>query len=212
MEHCGLFRRGGRVPVIVFLRFLLAPLTFLHPKLRLWTLEHASSLTMNWHYKRKVNDFDRWAITTVELLCCLRAWAMLIVVFLDFAPWYRLPLLYLFGVATLGLNQMRLLGDHHLESHGHPLDMASHIQDSCNYTGRDFFSWLFFPFSIRYHALHHLFSTLPYHNLAAAHQYLVEHLPESSPYRSLDEGSWWSVAKGVFQSRPARTAELAKAA
>ncbi len=40
-------------PALVFLRFLLAPLTFLHPKLRQFVLTRASSLTMNWRYERK---------------------------------------------------------------------------------------------------------------------------------------------------------------
>ena len=43
------------------------------------------------------------------------------------------------------------------------------------------------PVGLRYHALHHLFPTLPYHNLKAAHEYLLVHLPPESPYRSLDE-------------------------
>jgi fatty acid desaturase len=194
-------------PVIVFLRFLLAPLTFAHPKLRAWVLERASSLTMNWHYRRKLNRFDRWAITGLEALCCLRAWTMLLVVFTGAAPPYRLALLYVLGVSTLALNQLRLMGDHHLESEGHPLDMATHVQDSCNYTSRDFLTWLLFPFSIRYHALHHLFPTLPYHNLAAAHAYLLSRLPANSPYRALDEGSWWNVARGVLDNRRNHGAE-----
>ena len=55
-------------PIIVFLRFFLSPLTFLHPKLREWTLTRASSLTMNWRYERKLTGFDRWAMTSIELL------------------------------------------------------------------------------------------------------------------------------------------------
>jgi fatty acid desaturase len=54
---------------------------------------------------------------------------------------------------------------------------------------------LFFPFSIRFHALHHLFPSMPYHNLKKAHEYLVKTLPENSPYRGLDQPGWWSVAK-----------------
>src|SRR5947209_722323 len=41
-------------PLIVFFRFLLAPLTFVHPRVRQWFLKHASSLTMNPRYVRKV--------------------------------------------------------------------------------------------------------------------------------------------------------------
>jgi hypothetical protein len=51
-------------PLMVFFRFLLAPLTFVHPRVREWTLRHASSLTMNYRYERRLNRLDRWAVTT----------------------------------------------------------------------------------------------------------------------------------------------------
>src|SRR6201999_1943700 len=60
-------------PVLFFLRFLLSPLTFLRPQWRTAALRHASSLTMNWHYERETNEFDRTMITWVELLCFVRA-------------------------------------------------------------------------------------------------------------------------------------------
>jgi len=186
-------------PLIVFLRFLLAPLTFIHPRVREWFLRRGSALTMNYRYERKVSSFDRWAITTVELLCCLRAAGMLIAVAVGVSDWTRLPLLYFLGLGVLVLNQMRLLADHHFEGDGQPCGMDHHIRDSCNFTGRDFLTWLLFPFSIRYHALHHLFPSLPYHNLKAAHGYLVANLPPDSPYHSLDEHSWWSVARRTLR-------------
>jgi len=189
-------------PLIVFLRFFLAPLTFVHPQVRRWVLKHASSLTMNYCYERKLNRFDRWAVTTIELLCWLRATAMLAAVAVGVTHWTRLPLFYSLALGVLTLNQLRLLADHHFETDGQPFELDDHIRDSCNYTGRDFLTWLLFPFAIRYHALHHLFPTLPYHNLKAAHAYLVEHLPADSPYRSLDQSSWWPVAKKTLFTRP----------
>ena len=192
-------------PLIVFLRFLLAPLTFLHPRLRQWTLVHASSLTMNYRYERKLNRFDRWAVTAIELLCSLRAAAMLIAVGVGLTHWTRLPMFYSIALGVLTLNQLRLLADHHFEADGQAMPLDDHIRDSCNYTGRDFLTWLLFPFAIRYHALHHIFPMLPYHNLKAAHAYLVEHLPADSPYRSLDQKSWWSVARETLFPSP-RTA------
>jgi fatty acid desaturase len=192
---------GGKValfPLAVFLRFLLAPLSFLHPRLREFVLRRGSSLTMNWRYERKLNPFDRWAITSVELLCWIRATMIPLGIVLGMSSWTRLPLLYLLAVTTLALNQMRLLADHQLHSGGEQLDMDDHLRDSCNYPHRDFLTWLFFPFAIRYHALHHLFPTLPYHNLSAAHRYLSGQLPAGSVYHSLEQPSWWSVAKKVF--------------
>lgn len=182
-------------PIMVFLRFLLVPLTYLNPRLRSFVLERASSLTMNFHYRRKLNSADRRAITVMEWLCFVRAAAIPVTVFIGIAPPSRLPLLYLLGLATLVLNQMRQLADHHFEGDGSPSDVEAHVADSCNFTGNDLLTRLFFPFSIRYHALHHLFPSLPYHNLRRAHDYLVRVLPTNSRYRELDEQNWWSVAR-----------------
>jgi fatty acid desaturase len=182
-------------PIMVFLRFLLAPLSYLHPKLREFVLERASSLTLNFQYRRKLNDADRRSIMIMEWLCFFRALAIPATVLIGVAPISRIPLIYLLGLATFALNQLRQLADHHFEGDGSRVDVESHIMDSCNFTGNDLLTRLFFPFSIRYHALHHLFPSLPYHNLKSAHRYLVEVLPSNSPYRELDERNWWGVAK-----------------
>jgi fatty acid desaturase len=182
-------------PLLVFLRFLLAPLTLLHPAVREWTLRHASSLTFNRRYERTLTDTDRRAIMAVESLCFIRALTIPLLIALGLTPFSRIPLLYALALATVFLNQMRLLADHHLHSDGGRLDIAAHIMDSCNYTQNDPLTLLFFPFSIRYHALHHLFPSLPYHNLKRAHDHLVASLPTDSPYRTLDRPGWWSVAR-----------------
>lgn len=188
-------------PLMVFFRFLLAPLTFVHPAVREWTLVHASSLTMNFRYERRLSPFDRWAVTGIELLCCLRAAAMLLAVVYGLTHWTRLPLFYAVALGALVLNQLRLLADHHFEAGGKPLSLEAHLHDSCNFTGRDWLTWLLFPFAIRYHALHHLFPSLPYHNLKAAHEHLIAHLPVDSPYRGFDQTSWWPVAKKTLFGR-----------
>ena len=93
------------------------------------------------------------------------------------------------------------------ENAGKNLSMADHIMDSCNYVGKDPLTWLLFPFAIQYHALHHMFPALPYHNLAFAHSYLMRKLPDDSPYRDLTQPGWWSVARNMLrQDQP--TVEL----
>jgi fatty acid desaturase len=182
-------------PFGVFLRFLLSPLTFVHPRLREWVLRRASSLTMNFRYERKLSAFDRISITSIELSCWLRATWMLAAVFLGVTHWTRLPLFYSLALGVLILNQLRLAGDHHFASGGRALSYEGHIRDSCNYAGRDLMTWLLYPFAIRYHALHHLFPAMPYHNLEAAHKFLTHRLPADSPYHTLDQGNWWRVAR-----------------
>lgn len=182
-------------PVLVFLRFLLAPLTFLSPRLRQVVLERASSMTMNLQYKRKITPFDRFAIAAVEVPCFVRAAFIPLSIAIGLAPPHRIVLLYILALTTVVMNQMRQLADHHFAGDGSAVSLESHVLDSCNFTGRDPLTWLFFPFSIRYHALHHLFPSMPYHNLKAAHDHLVRQLPADSPYRGLDQPGWWSVAR-----------------
>ena len=182
-------------PGLVFLRFLLAPLTFLHPRLREFVLERASSLTLNTRYRRRLTPFDRRAILAVEALCFVRAAAIPAAILAGAAPPSRIPLLYLLALATFFMNQMRQLADHHFTGDGSPASVEDHILDSCNYTGTDPLTLLFFPFAIRYHALHHLFPSMPYHNLAAAHGHLARTLPADNPYLGLDQPGWWSVAR-----------------
>ncbi len=189
-------------PLLVFLRFLLAPLTFLHPRLRETVLERASSLTLNTRYRRKLTPFDRKAILGVEALCFLRAAAIPVTISLGFAPLSRIPLLYMLALATFFMNQMRQLADHHFDGDGTPATVEDHILDSCNFTGKDPLTLLFFPFAIRFHALHHLFPSLPYHNLETAHRHLAQTLPADSPYLGLDQAGWWGVAKRTVLGSP----------
>jgi fatty acid desaturase len=186
-------------PLLVFLRFLLAPLSFISRRTRDYVLRNLSSFTFNLKYKRSLSRIDRKTFAALELLCFVRALCIPAAAVMELAPWTRMFQLYLLGAAVVTLNQLRQLADHHFEGDGGQLNISDHIVDSCNYTGRDPLTWLFFPFAIQYHALHHLFPSLPYHNLASAHAYLMQALPADSPYRVLDQPSWWSVAKNMLR-------------
>ncbi len=186
-------------PLLVFLRFLLAPLSFITPAVREYVLRHWSAFTFNWHYERPLTRMNRKVFAALELMCWLRAACIPGAVLLGFTPWTRMFQLYLLGATVVTLNQLRQMADHHFEGDGGRLSMADHILDSCNYVGRDLWTWLFFPMAIRFHALHHLFPSLPYHNLASAHAYLMRTLPNDSPYRGLEQPGWWSVARKLLK-------------
>ncbi len=188
-------------PLFVFFRFILAPASFFHPRWREFTLRKLSSFTLNWNYDRNVKRIDRKAFATVELLCCARAWLIPMGILLGVTTWARIPQLYLLAIVILLFNQMRFFADHHFESHGEKMSMSDHIMDSCNYSKNSFLTWLFFPFTIRFHALHHLFPTIPYHNLSAAHEHLTRNLPADSKYHELDRPGWWHTAKQTLRGR-----------
>ena len=54
--------------------------------------------------------------------------------------------------------------------------------DSLNYPRRSWLTPLWAPVGLRFHAMHHLFPGIPYHNLAAAHDRVMGMLPPGSPY------------------------------
>ena len=57
------------------------------------------------------------------------------------------------------------------------------LTDSVNIVGQPIITELWFPIGLKYHALHHLFPSLPYHALGEAHRRLMAELPADSPYR-----------------------------
>ena len=139
-EHRGYTLYVLAFPVLVFLRFLLVPLTFIHPAVREWTLRKASALTLNRRYERKLTPADRRAILVAEIPCFLRAALIPVLVLAGLNPWTRIPLLYALAVATVLLNQLRQLADHHFEGDGsrvrhgvpHPRLLQLHEQRSAD--------------------------------------------------------------------------------
>jgi fatty acid desaturase len=60
---------------------------------------------------------------------------------------------------------------------------------------------------MRYHALHHLFPTLPYHNMAAAHRRLMKRLPAGSPYRATNRCGFLETAGDLLRKAIAHARE-----
>ena len=64
-------------------------------------------------------------------------------------------------------NTLRVLGAHEYESDGQPRDRFEQLQDSIDTPGGPW-TELWAPVGLRYHALHHYFPGIPYHNLGKA--------------------------------------------
>jgi fatty acid desaturase len=72
---------------------------------------------------------------------------------------------------------------------------------------------LWAPVGLRYHALHHYFPGIPYHNLGLAYRRLITSLPEAAGYREITSpGLPWSLrrlyATGKTAFRRKRNAEI----
>jgi fatty acid desaturase len=186
-------------PAYIALRLLLSPLSFVHPRLRSWVLEHASSYVINFRHRLTIpKTAPRRAWAALELACSLRVALMLAIVLVGVHPWTRLVQLYLLAVFTMLLNYNRNLVAHRYQNTGEQLSHAEQLADSVTITGHPLLTELFFPLGLRYHALHHLFPGIPYHNLGIAHRRLMAKLPADAAYRETVFPSYWAATSVLF--------------
>ena len=187
-------------PILVYMRYLVwTPISFLHPKLRAWTLANASSLVINFKYTNHKKPFQHTKEDTFwELFTWFRAVVMIALVLMGIMPWIRLPKILLLAMAVLTINHIRTLAAHRYRNDGHAISHLEQFQDSTNITG-GWWTELWCPLGLRYHALHHLFPGIPYHNLGIAHRRLLAAHPKGSIYHQSVYANFQSVTKELFQ-------------
>jgi fatty acid desaturase len=189
------------MPGYIALRLLVSPLSFVHPKVRAFVLARFSSYVMNYHHRLVVPaTAPRRAWAALELACCVRLAVMFGVVLVGLYPWTRLVQLYLLAVFSMLLNYNRNLVAHRYENTGGQMSHAEQLADSITITGGPLLTELFFPLGLRYHALHHLFPGLPYHNLGKAHRRLMAALPADAAYRATIFRSYWSALANLWSN------------
>ncbi|HVJ82868.1 MAG TPA: fatty acid desaturase [Planctomycetia bacterium] len=190
-------------PLVLLGRFLLlAPLSHALPALRRWLDARSSSYTFNPGFVRRASDAERRDLRRWEL-AILAFWAgVLGAAIAGWLPAKALAVWY--GVyATIALvNRFRALLAHRYELDGEPVDRMGQLRDSIDHPG-GFWTELWAPLGLRYHALHHLFPTLPYHHMAHAYRRLIEQLPAGGVYREAQSAGSLSSWRDLFRSRPA---------
>ncbi len=104
------------------------------------------------------------------------------------------------------VNTLRTLGAHEYESDGQPLDRMGQLLDSIDTPGA-FWTELWAPVGLRYHALHHYFPGIPYHNLRRAYRRIAGPLArrrglqtDEQPQPSAFASS--TLSEGVWMTRP----------
>ncbi len=186
------------LPVLAVLRFaVLVPPSLVSRRARRLLLERASSYGINLRYRREVGEqelygWSVWADAAGMTVVFGVATAAL----LGLLPGEFLLRIYAVAVLALGLNWVRTLFAHRYLRGGHPGGRLEQLADSVTIEGSRFGTELIFPVGLRYHSLHHLFPTLPYHSLGIAHRRLVAALPEDGVYRATvfaSVGAVWRV-------------------
>jgi fatty acid desaturase len=172
-------------PFLVVLRFLImTPLSFAYPPFRPWLLERFSSFgIINFRHRLAVGPgtpLRYWAF--LDIACCLRTWAPMVLVAVGVFPWTRVALMFFLAASVLSLNFIRTLCLHLYVKDEGQLSYLGQLQDSITLPDGVIIAELFVPLGLRYHALHHLFPQLPYHALGRAHRRLMQELPAGSDY------------------------------
>ncbi|RDS78472.1 fatty acid desaturase [Alteriqipengyuania lutimaris] len=169
-------------PVALLFRFaVLVPLGAVIPAVRRFTWQRLSSLSINPEFRRKAPEGAfakrvRWQ----EAGACVWAIALLAS---PLAFGWR-PLLIALAILSLTalLNQLRTLVAHLWENEGEAMTVTAQFLDSVNVPPPGIVAEVWAPVGLRYHALHHLMPSMPYHDLPEAHRRLARELGMGSTY------------------------------
>lgn len=157
-------------PLGLLVRFaVLSPLSALIPPLRKVVVERYSALSINPAFRRRPPE---GAFRQMWLWQEMGAsvWAIALLGSVAFVGWRPLLVYMAIFSGTAVLNQLRTLVAHLWENDGGAITVTAQYLDSVNVPPPAPFAGLWAPVGLRYHALHHLLPSLPYHALGEAHR------------------------------------------
>ena len=104
---------------------------------------------------------------------------------------------YCTAMVCITINFLRAIGSHRWENpDGREMTFVEQMLDTVTIDSDLPWESLINPLGLRYHAAHHMFPGIPFHNLRAAHLRLREHLPPDSPYhRTLEPSLFRALVK-----------------
>jgi len=163
-------------PVALLVRAaVLIPLGAVFPAVRTFTWERFSALSINPDFRRKPPEGAfarqvRWQEAGAAI------WAITVLASTYWLGWR--PLLIALAIVSLTalLNQLRTLVAHLWENEGEPMTVTAQFLDSVNVPPPGVAAEIWAPVGLRYHALHHLMPSMPYHDLPEAHRRLAKEL------------------------------------
>jgi fatty acid desaturase len=194
-------------PIGFLIRYaVLAPLSLVIPPLRAQVVAAYSTLAINPAYRRRPPEgkFHRdWII--MESATSIWAIGLLTSVWFGYVP-LRGFLIFLGLVSgAMLINQIRTLVAHLWENDGEVMSITAQYLDSVNVPPPATLPALWAPVGLRYHALHHLIPSVPYHALGEAHRRLVAIMPTDSAYHGGNyaglPGLIGKLVRGTMQPR-----------
>ncbi len=198
------------LPVLMALRFLiLSPLGLLLPRFHRWLETHASSFAMNPQYRRSVTPevaakMRRWEVAMLAF------WAgVLLLTARGMLPAQLFAVWLVVMVLVSLLNTARVLGAHEYETDGLARNREGQLSDSIDTPGGPW-TELWAPVGLRYHALHHYFPGIPYHNLGVAYRRIVQTVPAQSSYMASTSPGLHRSLTVLYMKAKQRGAALAR--
>jgi fatty acid desaturase len=180
------------LPFVYTARFaILTPIAWISPSVRQWVDTRASNLGLLGLSRRAAPRADErlvWRIqeaACVAYLACAGAGIALGVI-----PISLVVHLSCVTVGILLLHGLRIMAGHRYASDGRHANLTEQVRDSYNFSGPRWLMTVMTPLGFHLHALHHLFPTVPYHNMPEAHRRILAALPRGSVYHAVSDRSF----------------------
>jgi fatty acid desaturase len=171
-------------PIGLLLRYaVLSPLSLVIPPLRRIVRERYSGLVINPAFRRRPPEgAERTRWLAQEIATSIWAIGLIALTATGMVP-LKAFLIFLSVISAITvINQIRTLVAHLWENEGEAMTVTAQYLDSVNVPPPGLLPALWAPVGLRYHALHHLLPSVPYHNLAQAHRRLTAMVEPGSPY------------------------------
>ncbi|MGB3795817.1 MAG: fatty acid desaturase [Alteraurantiacibacter sp.] len=167
-------------PIALIVRWgILAPVGLVLPAVRKFTWERFSALSINPSFRRRPPE-EKEASWFLFQQIGASAWAIFLMSTPFWLGWKPLLIAFVITAATAVFNQLRTLVAHLWENDGDAMTVTAQYLDSVNVPS--FIAGIWAPVGLRYHALHHLIPSMPYHSLHEAHRRIHAQLGETSTF------------------------------
>ena len=191
-------------PALIIRWAVLTPLGLIIPPLRRFAWERFSALAINPEFRRRPAEGNQarrffwqeigasiWSIAVMALV-------------ISFGAWRELGIAIAVFSAVAVFNQLRTLVAHLWENDGEAMTVTAQYLDSVNVPSVIAGFWA--PVGLRYHAVHHLIPSMPYHSLAEAHRRISAALGDPSTFAEADHKGMVPLVGRIAKSTMGRRA------
>lgn len=169
-------------PALLFRFAILVPLGAVLPPVRRLVWGRLSALAINPAFRRRAPEGEFRRMVFWQELGAM-VWAIALLASTAVFGWRPLLIALAVVSAVAVLNQIRTLVAHLWENEGDAMTVTAQYLDSVNVPPPGILAYLWAPVGLRYHALHHLLPSMPYHALGEAHRRLSARFGDGATYR-----------------------------